>query len=103
MGHIQGPTTIQFDNIVAIGIITDTVVQHSSKYMDMQFIGFVIDVDKKQFHVHWKQGKHNLSDYPSKHHSTKHHISVRPNYVINTIQKQTKTLFKLTTTLQGCV
>ena len=30
----------------------------------------------KKCHVYWKQGKHNLADYPSKHHSTKHHISV---------------------------
>ena len=58
------------------------------------FIGFVIYVDKK-FNIHWKQGKHNLSKYPSKHHSTKHHISVRPNYVLDTIQKGIKTLFKL--------
>ena len=66
------------------------------------FIGFMINTDKK-VHVHWKQGKYNLSDYPSKHHSTKHQISVRPTYVLNNIQKQTKYLFKLPKTLQGCV
>ena len=43
----------------------------------------------------------NLDDYPSKHHSTKHNISIRPIYVLNTIKK-TRTLFKLPTTLQGC-
>ena len=37
MGHIQGPTPIQFDNIVANGIIIDTVVQHRYKAMDMRF------------------------------------------------------------------
>ena len=37
MGHIQGPTPIQFDNIVANGIITDTVVQRIYKAMDMRF------------------------------------------------------------------
>ena len=37
MGHIQGPTPTQFDNIVANGITTDTVVQISSKDMDMSF------------------------------------------------------------------
>ena len=28
----------------------------------------------KTFHVHWKQIKHNLANYPPKHNSTKHHI-----------------------------
>ena len=37
MGHIQGPTQIQFDNIFANNIIIDTVVQHISKAMDMRF------------------------------------------------------------------
>ena len=37
MGHIQGLTPIQFDNIVINGIITDTVVQGRSKAMDMHF------------------------------------------------------------------
>ena len=53
-----------------------------------------------------KQGKQNLANYPSNNHPTKHHISVGPTYVLNTIQKQTKNLFKLTklsTTLHGCV
>ena len=103
MDHIQVPTPIQFENIVVNGIITDTVVQRISKAMDMHFYWLRDRCRQKQFHVHWKQGKHNLADYPSKHHSTKHHISVRPTYVLNTIQKQTRTLFKLPTTLQGSV
>ena len=60
----------------------------------------------KNNHVHWKQIKHNPSEYPSKHHSTQHHISVRKTYVLNTIPKQTKNTFKLPKlpmTLQRCV
>ena len=64
MGHIQGPTPIQFDNIFSNGIITDTVVQHRSKAMDMGFYWLRDRFRQKQFHVHWKQGKHNLADYP---------------------------------------
>ena len=45
--------------------------------------------------------KHNLANYPSNNHSTKHHISVRLTNVLITIPKQTKTLFKIPTTLQG--
>ena len=37
MGHIQAPTPIQFDSIVANDIITDTFVQLITKYTDMLF------------------------------------------------------------------
>ena len=37
MGHIQGPTPIQFDKIFTNGIITDTVAQRIPKAMDMRF------------------------------------------------------------------
>ena len=59
----------------------------------------------KNIHVNWKQGKHNLADYPSEHHPTQHHISFLPTSVINTTPKHTKPLFKrpkLPMTLQGC-
>ena len=84
---MQGPTLIQFDNAVANGIITDTVVQRRSKATDLLFYCLRDRFQQKQFHVHWKQVKNNLADYPSKHHSTQHHISVRPTYVLNTIKK----------------
>ena len=83
MGHPQGPTPIQFDNIVATGIINDTVTQRRSKAMDMRFYWLRDRAAQKQFHIHWKRGAANLADYPTKHHSTKHHISVRPTYVLN--------------------
>ena len=59
MGHVQGQTPIQFDNIFANGIITSTVVQRRSKATDMYFYGFMIDA-KKNYNVHWKQGRQNL-------------------------------------------
>ena len=37
MGHKQGPTPIQFDNLCATGILNDTVTQRRSKAMDMRF------------------------------------------------------------------
>ena len=40
MVHIQGLTPIQFDNIFANGIITDTVLQHRPKGTDMRFYWF---------------------------------------------------------------
>ena len=83
MGHPQGPTPIQFDNKCATGILTDTVVQRRSKAMDMRFYWLRDRVRQGQFHVHWKPGQSNLGDYPTKHHPVKHHIAVRPTYVLN--------------------
>ena len=85
MDHIQGPTPIQFDNIVVNGIITETVLQLRSNAMDIFFYLLCDRCEQKQIMFIGKQGKHNLADYPSKHHSTKHHISVRPTYVLNII------------------
>ena len=45
---------------------------------------------QKQFHVHWKRGQENLADYTTKHHSAKHHISVRPTYVLNNLRRSTR-------------
>ena len=63
MGHIQGPTPIQFGNIVANSIITDTVVQRRSKSMDIQFYWLRDRFQQKQFHVHWKHAKRNLANH----------------------------------------
>ena len=83
MGHPQGPTPIQFDNIVATGIMNDTVTQRRSKAMDMRFYWLKDRAAQKQFHIHWKRGASNLADYYTKHHPTKHHKEVRPTYVLN--------------------
>ena len=85
MGHPQGPTPLQFDNKCATGIINDNVKQKMSKAMDMRFYWLRDRVRQKQFHVHWKPGTTNLADYVTKHHPTKHHQSVRPLYVSNSV------------------
>jgi hypothetical protein len=93
MGHPQGPTPLQFDNKCAVGILTDTVVQRRSKAMDMRFYWVRDRHRQKQFHVHWKRGQENLADYPTKHHSTKHHIAVRPTYVLNNLRRNPNSKF----------
>jgi len=82
----QGPTPLQFDNKCAVGILTNTVVQRRSKAMGMRFYWLRDRARLLQFHIHWKRGKHNLADYPTKNHPTKHHIAVRPTYVLNHVK-----------------
>lgn len=83
LGHLQGPTPLQFDNKVAVGIMTDTVKQKRSKAMDMRFYWLRDRAKQGQFHIHWKSGSKNLADLPTKHHPAKHHIKMRPQYVLN--------------------
>jgi len=85
LGHIQGPTPLQFDNKSATGIMNDTVRQKRSKHMDMRFYWLRDRARQKQFHIHWKPGTENLGDYPTKHHPTKHHQEVRAKYVSNNV------------------
>ena len=85
MGHPQGPTPIQFDNKCATGILTNTIIQRRSKAMDMRFYWLCNRACQQQFHIHWKASQSNLGDYPTKHHSTKHHIAVCPTYAMNHI------------------
>ena len=102
MGHIQGPTPIQFGNIVVHGIITDTVVQHRSKAMDMLFIGFVINANKNNFmFIGNKENKSCRISIKISLQKTSHFSST---YLCTQYHPKTKkTLFKLPRTLQGCV
>ena len=124
MGRKQGPTPIQFDNKCAVGILTDTMCQRRSKAMDMRFYWLRDRVRQSQFFIYWASGPTNKADYASKNHPTKHHIEVRPQYVLNNatvqprvpqhvlnnamlrlkvLQKELQAIESSQTRLQGCV
>ena len=63
MGHKQGPTPIQFDNLCATGILNGTVTQRRSKAMDMRFYWLKDRITQKQFYAFWRRGDTNLADY----------------------------------------
>jgi hypothetical protein len=83
MGHKQGPTPIQFDNLCATRILNDTVTQCRSKAMDMQFYWLKDRIAQKQFYAFWRRGDTNLADYFTKHFPASHHRNVRATYVLN--------------------
>ena len=95
MGHPQPPTPIKTDNTTARGIITGTIKQKRSKAIDMRFYWLKDRFEQKQFDYVWGPGIENLADYPTKHHSGKHHSTVRPIYLY--IKN------KSPKTIQGCV
>ena len=67
MGHPKVPTSLQFDNKCAHGILTGVLKQKQFKGMDMQLYGLCDrSIEQEKSHTHWKRGKHNLGDYPIK-------------------------------------
>ena len=95
MGHPQPPTPIRTDNQAANGIITGTFKRKRSKAIDMRFHWIKDRITQKQFALDWAPGNTNLADYPTKHHSGKHHKKVRPIYLHIPTRSPS--------TMQGCV
>ena len=49
--------------------------------MDMRIHWMRDRIKQKQFVLYWKPGQENLADYPTKHHTGRHHKKVRPIYL----------------------
>ncbi len=81
MGWPQPPTQIVTDNIIAKGIVEDTVKQKRSKAMDMRFYWLRNRAKEGEYEMVWLPSEKNLSDYHTKHFNGKHHQKVRPIYL----------------------
>ena len=81
MGHPQPATPILVDNSTACGIANDNIKIQRAKAIDMRFYWFRDRVNQGQFIVFWGPGARNLADYFTKHHTAKHHQTMRPIYV----------------------
>ena len=95
MGHPQPPTRMRTDSQSGHGVVTGTMQQKRSKAIDMRF-HWLKDriVNHEEFDLSWAPGATNLGDYPTKHHTGKHHRMTRPIWV--NIEGESPT------TLQGC-
>jgi hypothetical protein len=94
MGHPQPATPMKTDNSTATGILNNTIKQKRSKAIDMRFYWLRDRVQQGMFDVYWEPGLNNLADYPTKHHSGKHHRKLRSIYLS---EKDSPT------TVQGCI
>eukprot|EP00804_Cyclotella_cryptica_P018250 CCRYP_005978-RB/>CCRYP_005978-RB protein AED:0.47 eAED:0.46 QI:0/-1/0/1/-1/0/1/0/88 len=82
MGHPQpGPTPVTTNNSTAVGLTLKTMINKASKIIDMRFQWLKCRRAQSLFKYLWAKGTKNRADYPSKHHSTKHHLLVRPTYI----------------------
>eukprot|EP00536_Pseudo-nitzschia_multiseries_P009450 jgi/Psemu1/23220/gm1.23220_g len=68
------------DNNTAEGILNGTIKQKRSKAIDMRFYWLKDRAEQGQFNIFWEPGKHNLADYPTKHHAGSHHKKGVLNY-----------------------
>ena len=92
MGHPQQATPLKTDNSTATGIANKTIKQKRSKAIDMRFYWLCDRVQQGMFDVYWAPGLNNLADYPTKHHSGKHHKTVRGiyTYILKTVLEPLK-------------
>jgi hypothetical protein len=82
LGHPQPPTPMVTDNSTASGIANESVKQKRSKAMDMRFYWIRDRVRQGQYLVYWRRGSTNRADYFTKHHHPKHHVAMRPAYLL---------------------
>ena len=81
IGHPQPPTPIKTDNATATGFVYDNIHQKRSKSWDMRYHWLRDRETQQQFHIFWRPGDENNSDYYTKHHATNHHRATRPKHV----------------------
>jgi hypothetical protein len=82
LGHPQPPTPIHIDNSTTVGIVNNTIKRQKSRSMEMQYFWLLDGKIQQLFDFQYHPGLENLADYPSKHHSGRHHQEVRPYYVL---------------------
>jgi hypothetical protein len=82
LGHKQPPTPMVTDNSTASSIANESVKQKRSKAMDMRFYWIRDRVRQNQYHIYWRRGSTNRANYFTKHHPPKHHVAVRPAYLL---------------------
>jgi hypothetical protein len=89
MGHPHLKCTmITTNNITAQGLTLGTMTPKASKLMDQHFHWLKCCNAQLQFLYLWRHGIDNCADYASKYHSAKHHQTVNPFYIHNTLPRQ---------------
>ena len=84
LGHPQPPdgTPFKMDNSVTTGFIHSNIKQKQSKSWDMKYHWMRERGTRKHIRYYWDKGINNEADYFSKHHPPKHHIDMRPKYIL---------------------
>ena len=81
IGCKQGPTAIQVDDSIAVGIATNEFLLKKFKAVYVRFYWINNRIKQGHSRVFWRPGPENLGDYHSKHHPPEHYIAVRIKYL----------------------
>ena len=66
MGHLQSPTLVSTDNIMANIIFNGTAKQKRYRAIDMIFYWVRERIRQNHFHIFWEELMNNLADYVTK-------------------------------------
>ncbi len=88
---MQPPTPLQTDNAIADGVINGKEQPKRTKTMDMRFHWLRNWECQRQYHIYWRPGKLNYSNYWTKHHPETHHSNMwkeffTPHIVLEMLQ-----------------
>ncbi len=87
-GHMQPPTPVTTDNIMAQGLTVSIMTPKASKSMDQWFHWLKCHSAQCQFLSVWRRGILNRANYTSKHHAPKHHQAVCPFLIFDLLATQ---------------
>jgi hypothetical protein len=83
LAHPQPPTPLKTDNSTANSFVHANIKQRRSKTWDMRWNWLRDKETHRQLRIYWDKGQNNNADYFTKHHPPAHHLSMRPQYVLN--------------------
>jgi hypothetical protein len=90
--HPQLATPLKTDNSTSNSFVQHAnIKQRRSKTWDMRWNWLRDKATHQQLHMYWAKGTDNNADYFTKHHPPSHHLTTRPNYVLNAHQVTTLT------------
>ena len=82
--HAQSLTPAVTYSSTGDGFINNNIYQLRSRGICMRFYWVRYRFKQGQFMVYWMAGEHNLADYFTKHHPSRHYRSKRSIYLIPT-------------------
>ena len=103
IGHHQPLTTVVTYSSTSDGFVNENIRQSKSRAIDVIFYWVRDRVRQGRYIVYWERGKHNLADYFTKHHPTKHHSATRGTYLVPTADSSNHACYQVPSNLRGCV
>jgi hypothetical protein len=91
LDHPQPATPLKTDNSTANSFVHANIKQRRSKTWDMRWNWLRDKSTHEQLRTYWDKGANNCADYFTKHHPPTHHLSMRPQYVLNAHQISNET------------